>query len=183
MISPITYEKIIKKLAEILDRYTKIPSERILNSDSIRGTNLSEYIDTDIVYSPSASDSFLLFELLEDMNGEHFVTKGKDDKGMLTIQTYKFHIYIYGNHSSTDAQRISAIFKTEEIVLDLRNAGIFIVSISPVEQIKEFVNDTLLLRRDLEITLETTHQFDDLNSNDEYFEQLTEIIVRSKSDV
>ena len=170
MIKSINYETTVKNLAKFLDTYSGLAPDRILNADSVRGTNLSELITPTQAYSPEVSTSFLLFELIENQNGDNFITKGDHDNEMLTIQTYDFHLMIYGNSSPNDAQKISALFKQAEIALGLRDLGVYIKGVSPIEAINEFINDTLLLRRDLMIQIQTKHEFNDIGPATEYFD-------------
>ena len=160
MINAITYENIIKYLGEFLDTYSGLAPSRILNADSIRGTDLGELINDHEQYSPEVSSSFLLFELVEDQDGENYLTKGEVETTMMTIQSYNFHIMIYGNTAPTDAQKISSLFKQESDALSLRDLGIFIKGVSPIEAINEFINNTLLLRRDIIVHLQVRYQFE-----------------------
>jgi len=181
MIPAITYTDIIKKLGAFLDKYSGLNSLRILNADSVRGTDLSQLISESETYSPKLSNSFLLFELLENPNKDHFITKGENENRMMAIQSYNFHLMIYGNNSPIDAQRILTIFKNEDLVLNLRDSGIYVDGISPVESINEFINNTLLLRRDLDIMIQVRYQFDNIGDPVEYFEIPSEIISVIKS--
>ena len=168
MIKAIKYEDIVKILAKVLDNNSGLDPKRILNADSVRGTDLSQYISSSETYAPDVSDSFLIFELLENQNGDHFVTKGEDDS-MITIQSYDYHLMIYGNSSPTDAQKISAVFKKENIALSLRDEGIFVNGVTGVEAINEFINNTYILRRDLIIKIQTRYVFEN-KENIEYFD-------------
>lgn len=185
MIEPISFENIIKKLAKFLDTYSGIDPDRILNADSIRGTDLSEMIGESQAYSPNASKTFMLFELIENQEEDNYVTKGKTSTEMETIQTYNFHLKIYGNNSPTDAQRIASCFKQENNALDLRENGIFIRGVSKIEPINEFINDTLILRRDLIIKLESRHVFQNIGEDVGYFNENEniEVIVKNLSTI
>ena len=180
MIKAITYEDIIKTLGTFLDTYSGLAPTRILNADSIRGTALSEVISSHEEYSPDVSSSFLLFELLENTDGDHFISKGKEEQIMMTVQSYIFHMMIYGNQAPKDAQKISAIFKEEGCALELRDSGVFIQGVSPVDPINEFINDTLLIRRDVIVKLQCRHEFGNVGKKDEYFDENQEITTITK---
>ena len=185
MIKAIKYEDIIKVLGKFLDTYSGIKPDNILNADSIRGTDISEMISESQSYSPSVSKSFVLFELLEDENGEHFATSGTASNQMITIQTYNFHLMIYGNSAPTDAQKISAIFKQADDALELHENGVFVKGVSPIEPINEFINNTLLLRRDLNIKIEVKFNFNNIGKDVGVFDEDQEInmIVKSVSNI
>lgn len=185
MIDPITYRKTIKTLAWFLDTYSYLPVEKILNGDSIRGTDLSVFISESQSYSIEAGSSFILFELLEDLDSDHYITPGSIDNSMLTIQSYLFHLKIYGNTSPEDAQRISSIFKKGDLVLELRNKGIYINGVLPIDPINEFINNTYILRRDLTIKLQTVFEFNDLGEDSGYFadNQKIDLIVKETTEI
>ena len=177
MINAITYEVIIKILGKFLDTYSGLLPTRILNADSIRGTDLSEIISGTEMYSPGVSTSFLLFELLENQNGDHFITSGETNNNMMTIQSYNYHIMIYGNQAPTDAQKISTLFKQSDSALELRDSGIFIKGVSSIEPINEFINNTLILRRDLLINLQVRYDFSNVGKDNGYFAENQDIIT------
>lgn len=183
MIKATTYKETVKKLLEILETYSGIDTNRIFNALSVRGTDISVIISENedpISLSPNLSESFVLFELIEDPTGENYITPNGDK--MDTIQTYIFHLLIYGNQSVMDSHKISTIFKTPNIALELRNSGIFIKGVSSIEPNDEFINDTLYLRRDLDISLQTRYSFDMVIPDVEYFENFEGLIVKSVID-
>ena len=71
MINSTTFESLVKCLANFLDTYSGLDPRRILNAESIRGTDLAELISPTESYSPEVSRSFLLFELIENQNGDN----------------------------------------------------------------------------------------------------------------
>lgn len=180
MIKAITYDEIVKVLAKFLDDNSGIYPTRILNAASVRGTDISQVISETETYSPEMSNSFLLFELIEDENGEHFVTKGESETDMTTIQSYIFHLMIYGNKSATDAQKISAIFKTSDLVLGLRDEGIYVNGVNPIQSNNEFINNTYLFRKDIDINIQVRYNFENIVEDPEYFESLLGLYVLSK---
>lgn len=167
MIKEINYKEINILLRNTIIENSDIPEKKILNALTTRGTDLSETINNTQVYSFSANDVFLLFELLKDETKDNFVTR-KDDNSMLVISSYKFHLMIYGNGSDDASKIIRAIFHQSSILNNLRDNGIFVTNISSGESINEFINNTLLLRNDLMLNLETV--FKSINKKEqEYF--------------
>ena len=168
MMKAINYEDIIKLLRTSIIDNSNITASKVLNALSVRGTDLSQIINNTKVYSYSAKDVFLLFELLKNDSGNNFVTK-KDDNSMIVVSSYKFHLMIYGNGSDDFSQIIKSIFHQSSVLNNLRDNGIHILNISSGESINEFVNNTLLLRNDLMINLETIYE--SKNKHDaEYFD-------------
>lgn len=182
MIRAVDYEQVVKTLAAFLDENSGLSTERILNADSIRGTELAEMISSTQSYSPTAKNSFLLFELIENQNQEmNFLTSGSTSESMMSIQAYDFHLMVYGNSSPTDAQKISLLFKQEDNAIDLREKGIFINGVAPIEAINEFVNNTLYLRRDIFVHLQVRYQFDEIGKDPGYFEESGDLTVEQVS--
>ena len=183
MITPVTYEEAVKALAAFLDSKSGLDPDRILNADSARGTDLSEMISDSQTYSPSASSSLMLFELIEPGDGEHFATTDKKPSDMMTIQSYDLHLMIYGNSSPNDAQRISAAFKQPDNAYSLREKGLFIDGVSEITPVNEFVNNTLLLRRDLMIHVKTRQIFKNIVEDPGEFDETQSItlVVRTAS--
>lgn len=185
MIPSINYENIIITLGSFLDTYSGINPNRILNADSVRGTDLGELISSTESYSPTLGSSFVLFELLESTEDDNFVTKDENETNMITIQNYNFHLMIYGNSSPNDAQKLSALFKQSNNALMLRDKGIYIRGVSRIEPNNEFINNTLILRRDLFIRLECKNTFEKIGKDVGYFDdsQNIDIIVNRVVDI
>lgn len=167
MIKTISYENIIIELRKTIMQYADLKPQKVMNALSIRGTELSDKISQNITQSFSAGDVFILFELLKDEDGDNYVTP-KDDKNMISIASYKFHLMIYGNGSDNCSQVIRTIFKRPNIAMDLREKGIYVRSINSGETINEFINNTLLLRSDLELYIEVAYVLNN-KEEPEYF--------------
>ena len=159
MIKATTYEDMVKAVVVVLDTYSGIDPNNIFNSDSIRGTDLS-VVSGDEAFSPSAGSAFMLFEFVENLEDD-FVTKGETPDAMDTIQSYSLHMMIYGNESPNVAQRLRALFKTPKIALGLREKGVFVNGIEPVESVSEFLNNTWMIRKDLNVTLQRRSEMKD----------------------
>lgn len=156
MIKPITYEDIIKKLRNVVMTNTKLPGTKVLNALSVRGTDLSDVISSTKTYSFSLDDVFILFELLKDQDGDNYVTP-KDDDNMIAIASYTYHLMIYGNGSDLCSQVLRTTFKQPKVAMDLREEGIYVRTVNSGETINEFINNTLLLRNDLEVKIEVAY--------------------------
>ena len=89
---------------------------------------------------------------------------------MIVVSSYKFHIMIYGNGSDDYSQIVKSIFHQNLVLNNLKENGIFINDISSGESINEFINNTLLLRNDLMVNLETVYESKNKQQN-EYFDQ------------
>lgn len=161
MIKAITYEEAVKQLAAFLASKSGISPDSIFNADSARGTDLSLMISSTQSYSPRASKSFMLFELRESAE-EDFATVGYTPETMMAIQSYDFHMMIYGNSSPQDAMRVFSAFKQPDNAMALRDAGVYVKGVAPIESMNEFINNTLLLRRDVIAKVQIRAQFDEV---------------------
>lgn len=175
MIKATTYEDMVKDVAEFLDAHSGIDSSRMLNADSIRGTNLSEMISASQSYSPEVSKPFALFEFVENSAEENFATKGESETSVTTVQRYDLHLMIYGNKSPSSAQRLFAAFKQADNALALRDKGVFVTGVAPIEAVNEFVNDTWLLRRDLVVKLQVRFEEDNLVEDPGVFDETQQV--------
>lgn len=174
MIKKISYPDIVKNLVKVLEDYSGLRKTSIVNLVSISGVDLGELISESEQYSINASDSFLLFELLEN-NSDNYVTKGSKNDQMEYIQSYDFHIIVYGNNAPVDCQKISALFKQENIALFLRDNGIYIKGVSPIDPRTEFINNTLIVRRDLMVRIYCRNEFDNIGIPTDYFDKKQKI--------
>ena len=183
MMPPIETKNIEILLRKVLIQNSRVRETRILNALSARGIDLSDIINDTIYDSYSMSDVFILFELIKSLDGDNYITEKNDDY-MLSINTYTFHIMIYGNKSEECSQYIKSAFKQEEIVSELRDKGIFIRGVSTGESINEFINNSLWRRTDLNITLTTTFEIEKIIKS-KYFSEnkeensISNIIVKT----
>lgn len=151
-LKPISYEGIIKLLRQTIIDNTGLAPSKVLNALSARGTDLSELIAESKTYSYDLASTFILFELLREPEAEdNYVTPDGDDK-MLVITSYIFHMIAYGNGSDLLAQKLRATFKNPSIAESLRDDGIFVKSIGPGTTVHEFVNNSMLLRVDIDLS-------------------------------
>lgn len=185
MIKAITYEEMVKTVAAFLDSHSGINPNRIINRDGIRGATLAEMISPTQAYSPAANQTLMLFEFVEDQNAENFATVEKDPANMCVIQSYSLHLMLYGNKSPQDAQRVFASFKQGDNAFELRDKGVYVKGVDPIEPVNEFINDTLCLRRDIIVRLQARFVFeeagDDLGEFDE--NQGVTVVVQNASNL
>ena len=168
IIKPISYKDTIIELRKVLIKHSHVKDFKILNALSVRGTDLSSMLSGTETDGYSMSDVFILFELFKNSDGNNYVTSINDDE-MMSINSYRFHIIIYGNNSDTCLQYIKAAFKQTSVAQNLRNKGILITGIDAGESIHEFYNNTLWLRHDLNVMLETTTNMTNVEKQ-EYFD-------------
>lgn len=174
MIKATTFEGMVKTVAHFLDLHSGIDQNRIINKDSVRGADLAEMISSDESYSPSASSAFMLFEFVENPDND-FISPGETVSKMENIQTYDLHMLIYGNGSPSAAQRVSAMFKRPELALALREEGVFVNGVAPIEPQNEFLNDTWVLRRDVFVRMQIRIEIEDSSVDPGVFDETQSI--------
>ena len=152
MTPSITYENIIKFLRNEIIKQSQLPSDRVLNALSIRGTNLTKVLNEIIEESYEVDDSFILFELVYVDNGNNVVIP--NDEYMTSISNFNFNLHIYGNNSYMVAQKIWTGLRNENAALNLVEQGIHVNGVTFPQTINEFINNTLWIRHDLTIKFE-----------------------------
>ena len=170
MIAAISYDGMIKAIAAFLDEESGVSSDRILNADSIRGADLAEMISSSQSYSPIAGSAFMLFEVVENPEND-FLTQGKSASKMDAIQTYDLHLKIYGNSSPSAAQKASLAFKKPENAMSLRDKGLFVNGVMPIEAQNEFINNTWVLRRDIIVRIQARSEYEDASQDPGFFDE------------
>lgn len=168
MIKAIRYEDIIKNLRKILSKQAEIDIDRILNAFSIRGPELTKILNGEEEMSYDATDCFIIFELNEDVN-ESNVAIVNNDNTIDYNANYTFLMKIYGNSSYYISQKICTRFKTEQVVNELHDLGIYLKGISNPSSVNEFINDTMWLRKDITFNLQVRHNIINLNDDKENF--------------
>lgn len=145
----------IKAWRKILAKITNIPNNMILSGESIRGPELVTikngqkvpigYDEDCIVHYVDPTDDLSIVDTSSHLN---------------TIQSYELHLIVYGNNCKKVAQIIKSNLYTREILDELTENGIGLLSIKPVENTSDFITDTTyVLRYDLRILFDC--QFED----------------------
>lgn len=154
---------IIKSMRFELIAQSGLDSKLVLNSLSVRGTDLKKYVSDDIFTSYSLSDNVILFEITPTQTSND--CSFKDDDACSIYVSYNFGLSIYGNSSDTLANIIKLRFESESVRLNLYRQGIYVDDISSVTALNEFINDTMWLRSDLTITISCKLSSTDEDSN------------------
>ena len=84
------YLNIIKKLRKEIVKQSELPPENVLNALSDNGTRLSQIINETITNSFESTDSFIIFELIEDTSSSTLIAT--DDDGGESIVPYNFNL-------------------------------------------------------------------------------------------
>lgn len=154
-----TYENALKLLRKTLVDYSGIPSNLIINGDSLYGPDVFKEIE-DLLQgqyeeeSPVVTDTFIVFEYKENEDDNYvasMVSQTETTTVMETVATYSLYLKIYGNSCHNYAQKIFSIFKTPIIAENLRNSGVYINGVEPITSGTEFINLERWQRSDLEI--------------------------------
>ena len=154
------YLNIIKKLRKEIVKQSELPPENVLNALSDNGTRLSQIINETITNSFESTDSFIIFELIEDTSSLTLIAT--DDDGGESIVPYNFNLKIYGELSHDVAQKISIRLKSSEVAFNLRENGLHVKSISSATPTHEFINNTLWMRVDITINLNIRYYISNL---------------------
>lgn len=145
-----TYENALKTLRQLILGYTNLPSEFVLNGDSIYGPDAWKMISELIGESPSLEDTFIVFEFKEIPNDSFGITD-YDTDNMFAIAPYGLFLKIYGDKCHTVAYKLAALFKYPAAVQELYANGLKIIDTSQVNSLNEFINNVRWPRCDIEI--------------------------------
>lgn len=145
-----TYENALKTLRQLILGYTNLPSEFVLNGDSIYGPDAWKMISELIGESPSLEDTFIVFEFKEIPNDSFGITD-YDTDNMFAIAPYGLFLKIYGDKCHAVAYKLAALFKYPYAVQELYANGLKIIDTSQVNSLNEFINNVRWPRCDIEI--------------------------------
>lgn len=181
MIKAITYDDMIVNVRKLIISQMEIEGERVLNAASVRGPDLQKILNETDVMSPNLNDVFMTFSVIEDDNDDNYIIPEEDDT-MSETASYKFAIKIYGNSSHMCAHKLRTLFKTPEVTTLLHENGIYLRGIAYPVDVKEFINNTLWSRCDIELEIQVRHNFEKVTKdgyfNQDYSKDHVEIIVR-----
>ena len=168
MIPSITYEDIIRVIRRNLINYLGIDNNRVLNADSVRGTDLTKIINDSESTSYNLNDLFIVFRLKED-DSEKYVILKEEDGTMSSISSFEWIMNIYGNACHSFSQSLLTLFKEENFLNSIRENGVYIKEVKAPRFMNEFINNTMWARCDISITIQVRFSNEEL-SNEGYIE-------------
>lgn len=152
-----TYEIALRKLYEIVLKYGELPTNFVINGDSLYGPDIWKSIINDVARTATQDDSFVIFEFKEIQNDSFAITEMND--AIHSLVPYMFYIRVYGNQCHTLAQKLQAAFHLPSVVVKLRDAGLKINSTSQVNSLNEFINGSRIQRCDFDVGLLCNFEF------------------------
>lgn len=172
---------VIVKIRNVLISQSQLPSDRVLNSLSLRGTELDELLseNEEIYNGISILNTTLLFELRSIQSNSNISMEEGDiytasdlvcsnsticntnticgdtviDRSITYYKIYELYIIIYGENGLDTAIKLASRMRSQEVRSDLYMDGIYIEKVSDPNMINEFKNDTMWLRNDISINL------------------------------
>lgn len=147
------FENVIRNLRKIIINYIGIDGNRVLNALSVRGADLLKIINETELNSYNLSDSFIVFELLEDPDKEYFVME-EDEDNVCYISNLHMDLKLYGKPCHAVSRKLISTFKNETILMELYNSGIYYRGITGPSSVNEFINNTLWPRCDMTIKVQ-----------------------------
>lgn len=160
-----TYENALKTLRQLILGYTNLPSEFVLNGDSIYGPDAWKMISDLIGQSPTLDDTFIVFEFKEIPNDSFGITD-YDTDNMFAIAPYGLFLKIYGDKCHAVAYKLAALFKYPAAIQKLYANGIKITDTSQVNSLNEFINNVRWPRCDIEIDTLCNFKINLINPDD-----------------
>lgn len=145
----------------------ELDKNKIINGLSVRGPELIKHVNENVYSSTDLSDTIIVFERSID-SSEKTISMEEIDNSITTYSHFQYKITIYGNVSDFVAYKLFSRLLSSEIRENLISKGIYIRDISNPQSINEFINNTIILRTDLEIALSCRFNFSKIISNEEF---------------
>ena len=187
---------VIVKIRNTLISQSQLPSDRVLNSLSLRGTELDELLseNEEIYNGISILNTTLLFELRSIQSNSNVSMEEGDiynssdlmcsdstirdpnticgdtiiDRSITYYKMYELYIIIYGENGLDTAIKLASRMRSQEVRSNLYMDGIYIEKVSDPNMINEFKNDTMWLRNDISINLGLKFAIDPTSLPSEY---------------
>ncbi len=147
------FDNVIRALRKTIIDYVGIDSNRVSNALTVRGADLLKIINSTELNSYNLSDSFIVFELLEDNDKEYFVME-EDEKNLCYVSYMHMDLKLYGTPCHNISRKLIATFKDEKILNELYYKGIYYKGITGPNSVNEFINNTLWPRCDMSIKVQ-----------------------------
>lgn len=179
MISISTFDELNKILRKQLILQSELPSKRVANSDTLYGVTLDKLLKDKIFISLDSKDNILLFELIS-RNSSNDINFSETDSNINSYKSYELKIIIYGNTSPDIANNVEARFRTEYVLNDLQNQGIYIESVSEPIIIHEFINESQWTRTDLSIYISCKFEIKPITMLDDYSNYSDIIVIKGE---
>lgn len=179
MISISTFDELNKILRKQLILQSELPSKRVANSDTLYGVTLDKLLKDKIFISLDSKDNILLFELIS-RNSSNDINFSETDSNINSYKSYELKIIIYGNTSPDIANNVEARFRTEYVLNDLQNQGIYIESVSEPIIIHEFINESQWTRTDLSIYISCKFEIKPITMLDDYSDYSDIIVIKGE---
>lgn len=159
-------DEALKIWLKIINKITNIPSNLIINGESIRGVELV-YIKNAQRIPLTSKDNFIVFYL--DYIDDISVTDSADS--LLTTQSYELHLIIYGDKCKVLSHTLKANIYSESVLNILRDNDIGLQDIPSIENTSNFINEnTYQFRNDMRIRFNCVIESDkifDINEIDD----------------
>lgn len=142
----------IKVWRKVLMKITNIPSNMILNGESIRGAELATIKNGQKV--PIGYDETCIVLYYTPLSDNSIVDTNFDDINT-TLQSYELHLIVYGNQCKKVAQAIKSNLYSAKVLDILTDNGIGLLSIPYIQNNSTFINsNTYVLRNDISINFD-----------------------------
>ena len=137
----------IRTFRSIISKITGIPNNMILSGESIRGPELVTIKNGQKI--PIGYDENCIVHYVDPTNDMNIIDTSTD---MKLIHSYELHLIVYGNDCKAVATKLITNLYTQEALDMLRDGGIGILKINPLENTSEFLTtNTYVLRYDIRI--------------------------------
>lgn len=158
------FNNLISTFRMMLIKQSELESNRVLNANSVRGQDLSKLTNNNIYTSYKTDDLVMLFEFFENSNDSNVSFTLDDTINQYT--SYKVKLIIYGNTSGILANKLKSRLLSSKVQNDLYEFGIYIESISDLETVNEFINNTYWNRCDINININCRYEYSQIDTDE-----------------
>lgn len=156
-------DEALKIWLKIINKITNIPSNLIINGESIRGSELV-YVKNGQRIPLTNKDNYIVFYL--DYIDDISVVDTEDS--LLTTQSYELHLIVYGDNCKVLSHKIKSNIYSEGILYILRDNNIGLQEIPSIENTSNFMNEnTYQFRNDIRIRFNCVIESDKIISINE----------------
>lgn len=158
--------KLEELLRNLLIEQSALEPERVLNSLSIHGENLDKLLEDSIYVSIDRTDAVLLFELISRESSSDI--SNEDEDAISTYRSFSLKCILYGNDSNEIATAIVSRLRTEKVIEDLQAQGVYLETVSRIESVNEYKNETMWQRNDFDIDISCLFKISKISAEYEF---------------
>ena len=151
-------------IRRFLIRQSEVDEHFVRDAKTLFGPSLDKSEDGVIFESIEHDDVMILFELYA-RKSDSDMTQTLEDGSIISYKSFVVHVIIYGDDSTTVAEKLVARFRTQKVRSDLQSNAIHLEEISEIIELHEFKASTIWKRNDFDIDISCNLLFSQINDD------------------